>query len=65
METYMLPVGDFKWESEKVIRSWASTDILNLPSQTEIKYAFEVNLNYPKKYHKVIKGSILLNTYFF
>ena len=64
METCMLPVSDFKWVSEKVIKSWTSTDILNLPPQTEIGYAFEVDLNYPKKYHKVITGSILLNTYF-
>ena len=28
-------------------------DILNLPSQSRIGYAFEVDLHYPKKYHRV------------
>ena len=49
----MLPVGGFKWVSKKVIKTWTVADILNLPTQTEIGYAFEVDLSYPEKYHKV------------
>ena len=51
----MLPVGNFKWVPKKVIKTWTDKDILNLPSQSRIGYAFEVDLHYPKKYHKVKK----------
>ena len=44
----MLPVGDFKWVSKKEIKTWTDADILNLPSQSSIGYAFEVDLLYPK-----------------
>ena len=49
----MLPVGNFKWMSKKEIESWTAADILNLPSQSRVGYAFEVDLLYPKKYHEV------------
>ena len=29
-------------------------DILNIPTQGDIGYAFEVDMIYPKKYHKVV-----------
>ena len=53
METRMLPVGNFKWVPKKEIKTWTDKDILNLPSQSRIGYAFEVDLHYPKKYHAV------------
>ena len=49
----MLPVGNFKWVPKKEIKTWTDKDILNLPSQSRIGYAFEVDLHYPKKYHEV------------
>ena len=53
METRMLPVGNFKWVPKKEIKTWATEDILNLPSQSRIGYDFEVDLHYPKKYHEI------------
>ena len=53
METHMLPVGNFKWVSKKEIKTWTDADILKLPSQSKIGYAFEVDLLYPEKYHTV------------
>ena len=51
METFKLPVGDFEWIDKDKLTSWSAKDILNLPTQSEIGYAFEVDLFYPKKYH--------------
>ena len=53
METFKLPVGNFKWVKERELKSWTAKDILQLPSQSDIGYAFECDLVYPKKYHKV------------
>ena len=61
METRMLSVGNFKWVPKKEIKSWMDADILNLPSQSRIGYAFKVDLHYPKKYHRV-NNRFLLNT---
>ena len=60
METHMLLVNNFKWVPKKEIKSWTTADILNLPSQSRVGYAFEVDLLYPKKYHEV--NNFLLNT---
>ena len=49
----MLPVGNFDWVPKKEIKSWTDTDILNLPSQSRIGYAFEVDLHYPEKYRRI------------
>ena len=57
----MLSVGNFKWVPKKEIKTWTDKDILNLPSQSRIGYAFEVDLHYPKKYHEV-NNLFLLNT---
>ena len=51
METFKLPVGDFEWIPKKRLKSYTAKDILRLPSQGKIGYAFEVDLKYPKKYH--------------
>ena len=53
METFKLPVGNFKWVDEEELKSWTAKDILNLPTQSSVGYAFECDLIYPKKYHKV------------
>ena len=53
METFKLPRGDYKWVSTKTLKKWTAKDILKLPTQGETGYAFEVDLEYPKKYHKV------------
>ena len=52
METFKLPVGNFRWVDEKELKKWTAKDILRLPSQDETGYAFECDLVYPKKYHK-------------
>ena len=52
METFKLPVSDFKWIKKEELKKWSSSDILKLPSQSHTGYAFEVDLVYPKKYHK-------------
>ena len=53
METFKLPASNFEWVDEKTVKSWSKKDILNLPTQADIGYAFEVDLVYPKKYHRV------------
>ncbi len=52
METFKLPVGDFEWIKKDELRTWSAKNILNLPTQSETGYAFEVDLFYPAKYHK-------------
>ena len=51
METFKLPVGDFEWIPPDELKSWTAKDVMKLPSQGEVGYAFEVDLYYPKKYH--------------
>ena len=51
METFKLPVGNFEWVATDQLNSWTAKDILKLPSQGDIGYAFEVDLSYPEKYH--------------
>ena len=51
METFKLPVGNFEWIPKDKLKSWTAKDILKLPVQSEVGYAFEVDLFYPKKYH--------------
>ena len=53
-ETFKLPVGNFEWVSKKQLESWTAEDILNIETQGEIGYAFEVDMIYPKKYHEVV-----------
>ena len=47
-------MGNFEWVPEKQLESWTAEDILNIPTQGETGYAFEVDMIYPKKYHKVM-----------
>ena len=47
-ETFKLPVEKFEWVSEKQLESWTAEDILNIPTQGDIGYAFEVDMIYPK-----------------
>ena len=63
METLKLPVSDFAWLSKKEIRQLTSEDIINLPPQSDIGFAFEVDLQYPNYLHKVIK-ILLIKTIF-
>ena len=51
METFKLPVGNFEWVPKENLKSCTARDILKLPTQGNIGYAFEVDLKYPKKYH--------------
>ena len=55
METFKLPVSNFEWVDEKRVKSWTAKDILKLPTQSDVGYAFECDLIYPKKYHRVSK----------
>ena len=48
----------FEWVSEKQLESWMAEDILNIPTQGNIGYAFEVDMIYPKQYHKVVMKEI-------
>ena len=50
METLKLPVSNFKWVD---VKNWTKQDILNIPAQGDIGYAFEVDLHYPSHLHKV------------
>lgn len=61
METFKLPASNFEWVDEKKVKSWTKKDIMNFPTQTDTGYAFEVDLVYPKKYHRVRKTSYILN----
>ena len=53
METLKLPVSNFVWLAKEKVRRMSAQDILNLPSQNDIGYAFEVDLLYPDHLHKV------------
>ena len=53
METLKLPVSDFKWVPKSEFKRWSSKDIINIPSQDDIGYAFEVDLHYPSHLHQV------------
>ena len=55
METLKLPVSNFAWLSKKEVRHMTTENIINLPAQDDIGYAFEVDLKYPSYLHKVIK----------
>lgn len=50
METLKLPVSDFEWVD---VKNWTSQDILRIPPQGDVGYAFEVDLHYPSHLHKV------------
>ena len=54
METLKLPVSNFTWLTKKEVRRMSSEDILSLPAQADIGYAFEVDMRYPNHLHKVI-----------
>lgn len=51
METFKLPVGDFEWVDKKELETWTAQDILKIPTQEDIGFAFEVDLIYPKRLH--------------
>ena len=53
-ETFKLPVENFEWVSKEQLESWTAEDIMNIPTQEETGYAFEVDMIYPKKYHEVL-----------
>lgn len=50
METLKLPVSNFEWVD---VKGWTSQDILDIPPQDDVGYAFEVDLHYPSHLHKV------------
>ena len=54
METLKLPVSHFTWLSKEEIRQMTAKDIINLPAQDDVGYAFEVDLKYPNYLHEVI-----------
>ena len=41
-------MGNFEWVSKKELESWTAKDILNIKTQGEIGYPFEVDMIYPK-----------------
>ena len=49
METLKLPVSDFKWIAKSDFKRWTAKDIIDIPSQGETGYAFEVDLHYPSR----------------
>ena len=53
METLKLPVSDFQWVSKTEFKKWTAEDIINIPSQDDTGYAFEVDLHYPSHLHQV------------
>ena len=53
METLKLPVSDFKWVPKNEYKRWTAKDIINVPSQDDTGYAFEVDLHYPSHLHQV------------
>ena len=53
METLKLPVSDFKWVPKSKFKRWTAQDIINIPSQDNTGYAFEVDLQYPSHLHQV------------
>ena len=64
METLKLPVSNFTWVSKKEMRHMTSKNIINLPAQDDIGFAFEVDLQYPKYLHKVIKNLFKIENHF-
>ena len=45
---------NFEWVSKEQLESWTAEDIMNIPTQGETGYAFEVDMIYLKKYHEVL-----------
>ena len=64
METLKLPVSNFAWVSKEKLRQMTTDYIINLPAQSDVGYAFEVDLLYPNHLHKVktiyVKYDLLL-----
>lgn len=60
METLKLPVSNFAWLSSKDLQQMTPENILKLPAQDDIGYAFEVDLQYPNHLHKVINFFLIL-----
>ena len=48
-----LPVSDFQWVPKTEFKKWTAKDIINIPSQDDTGYAFEVDLHYPSHLHQV------------
>ena len=53
METLKLPVSDFQWVPKTEFKKWTAKDIINISSQDDTGYAFEVDLHYPSHLHQV------------
>ena len=53
METLKLPVSNFEWVAKRDFERWMAEDIINIPSQDETGYAFEVDLHYPSHLNPV------------
>ena len=53
METLKLPVSNFAWVPKDKLQQMTSEYIINLPAQSNVGYAFEVDLTYPDHLHKV------------
>ena len=53
METLKLPVSDFEWVAKSDFKKWTAKDIINIPSQDETGYEFEVDFHYPSHLHLV------------
>ena len=49
---------NFEWVSKEQLESWTTEDIMNIPTQGETGYAFEVDMIYPKKYDEVLKKKV-------
>ena len=69
METLKLPVFDFKWVPKSEFKRWTAKDTINIPSQDNTGYAFEVDLHYPSHLHLVnpifdaIRYLLILSSY--
>ena len=69
METLKLPVSNFKWVPKSEFKRWTAKDIINMPSQDDTGYAFEVDLHYPSHLHQVnpifdaIRYLLILSSY--
>ena len=53
METLKLPVSNFKWVPKSEFKRWTAKDIINIPSQDDTGWAFQVDLHYPSHLHQV------------
>ena len=60
METLKLPVSDFQWVPKTKFKRWTAKDIINIPSQDDTGYAFEVDLHYPSYLHQVNPFFVLI-----